>query len=218
MDLRWQWLVQGDAVTRGTAALLLAMSVASWVVILVQLLALARRRRQAPLGIAAFWQASDLPFAQALVQKQAIWLLPMVQAVQTAQAEAVAPATLAGQLALGDRLMRHLRAALQQVAGRLQWGQTLLASIGALAPFVGLLGTVWGIHHALSALTGVQQVSLDQLAGPVGEALVMTAAGLAVAIPAVLAYNLFGRRIALLEAELDGFAHDMHAHFSALPR
>lgn len=213
MDARWQWLAQGDAVTRGTAALLLAMSVASWVVILVQLLGLARRRRQAPQAMAAFWQAADLPFAQVLVEKQAPWLLPLVRAVQTAQAEAVAPATLAGQSALGDRLMRHLRAALQQVGGRLQWGQTLLASIGALAPFVGLLGTVWGIHHALAALTGVQQVSLDQLAGPVGEALVMTAAGLAVAIPAVLAYNLFGRRIALLEGELDGFAHDLHAHF-----
>lgn len=214
MDARWQWLAQGDAVTRGTAALLLAMSVASWVVILVQLVGLVRRRRQAPQAMEAFWQAVDLPFARVLLEKQAPWLLPLVRAVQTARTEASAPATLAGQSAQGDRLMRHLRVALQQVGGRLQWGQTMLASISALAPFVGLLGTVWGIHHALAALTGVQQVSLDQLAGPVGEALVMTAAGLAVAIPAALAYNLFGRSIALLDEALDGFAHDLHAHFA----
>ena len=215
MDTRWQWLVQGDAVTRGTAALLLVMSVLSWVVILAQMAALARRRRQAPQAMAAFWQAPDLAAASQRLQSAA-WLLPLVQAVQSAQAEAVAPATLAGQSGISDRLVRHLRNALQQVAGRLQWGQTLLASIGALSPFVGLLGTVWGIHHALSALTGVQQVSLDQLAGPVGEALIMTAAGLAVAIPAVLAYNLLGRSIALLEAQLDGFTHDLHAHFAAV--
>jgi len=214
MDARWQWLAQGDAVTRGTAALLLAMSVASWVVILVQLVGLVRRRRQAPQAMDAFWQAADLPFARVLLEKQGPWLLPLVQAVQTARTEASAEATLAGQSAQGDRLMRHLRVALQQVGARLQWGQTMLASISALAPFVGLLGTVWGIHHALAALTGVQQVSLDQLAGPVGEALVMTAAGLAVAIPAALAYNLFGRSIALLDEALDGFAHDLHAHFA----
>lgn len=214
MDARWQWLAQGDAVTRGTAALLLAMSVASWVVILVQLVGLVRRRRQAPQAMEAFWQAADLPFARVLLEKQGPWLLPLVQAVQAARTEASGQATLAGQSAQGDRLMRHLRVALQQVGGRLQWGQTMLASISALAPFVGLLGTVWGIHHALAALTGVQQVSLDQLAGPVGEALVMTAAGLAVAIPAALAYNLFGRSIALLDEALDGFAHDLHAHFA----
>ncbi|MDH1703514.1 MotA/TolQ/ExbB proton channel family protein [Comamonas terrigena] len=214
MDARWQWLAQGDAVTRGTAALLLAMSVASWVVILVQLVGLVRRRRQAPQAMGAFWQAADLPFARVLLEKQGPWLLPLVQAVQAARTEASAEATLAGQSAQEDRLMRHLRVALQQVGARLQWGQTMLASISALAPFVGLLGTVWGIHHALAALTGVQQVSLDQLAGPVGEALVMTAAGLAVAIPAALAYNLFGRSIALLDEALDGFAHDLHAHFA----
>ena len=214
MDTRWQWLSQGDAVTRSTAAVLLAMSVLSWVLILAKLWTLGRSRRQAAQAVAAFWQAPDLVVAQQLVQSCAAWLLPLVHAVHVAQTQALSPATLAGQAGARERLTRHLRAALQQVGSRLQWGQTLLASIGALAPFVGLLGTVWGIHHALGSLTGVQQVSLDQLAGPVGEALVMTAAGLAVAIPAVLAYNLFGRSIAVLEAEIDGFAHDLHAHFA----
>jgi biopolymer transport protein ExbB len=85
----------------------------------------------------------------------------------------------------------------------------VLASIGATAPFVGLFGTVWGIYHALIGLVGAGSLSLDQVSGPVGEALIMTAAGIAVAVPAVLAYNLFGSWIAACEAELEGYAHDL---------
>ena len=81
--------------------------------------------------------------------------------------------------------------------------------MGSTAPFVGLLGTVWGIHHALGALAGAEQITIERLAGPVGEALVMTAAGLSVAIPAVLAYNWFGRAIGRIEADLEGFARDL---------
>lgn len=99
----------------------------------------------------------------------------------------------------------------------MQWGQTLLATVGATAPFVGLLGTVWGIHHALATLAGSGQIGIEQLAGPVGEALVMTAAGLAVALPAVLAYNLMGRAAGQMEALLEGFAHDLLAQFGAGP-
>jgi biopolymer transport protein ExbB len=91
----------------------------------------------------------------------------------------------------------------------LQFGQVLLATVGSTAPFVGLLGTVWGIYHALTGLVGAGQVTIDKIAGPVGEALIMTAAGLAVAIPAVLAYNLFGRYINRIEADLEGFARDL---------
>jgi biopolymer transport protein ExbB len=102
-----------------------------------------------------------------------------------------------------------LRDALHGALGRLQWGQVLLATVGSTAPFVGLLGTVWGIYHALSAMAGAGQITIDRVAGPVGEALVMTAAGLAVAIPAVLAYNVFGRFIGRIEADLEGFARDL---------
>jgi len=90
-------------------------------------------------------------------------------------------------------------------------GLTFLASVGATAPFIGLFGTVWGIYHALVGLTGAQHVVLDKVAGPVGEALIMTAAGLFVAIPAVLAYNALTRGNRLVLAQLDGFAHDIHA-------
>jgi biopolymer transport protein ExbB len=92
---------------------------------------------------------------------------------------------------------------------KLQSGQVLLATVGSTAPFVGLLGTVWGIYHALGGISSGGQVSIDKLAGPVGEALIMTAAGLAVAIPAVLAYNVCGRVIGRIEADLEGFALDV---------
>ena len=103
----------------------------------------------------------------------------------------------------------RLRDSLHGVLARLQAGQVLLASVGAVSPFVGLFGTVWGVFHAMQAISQSGSAALDQVAGPVGEALIMTAAGLAVAIPAVLAYNLFGKRIAQIEADLEGFALDL---------
>jgi biopolymer transport protein ExbB len=95
------------------------------------------------------------------------------------------------------------------VLHKLQAGQVLLATVGATAPFVGLLGTVWGIYHALMGIAGAGQVSIDKISGPVGESLIMTAAGLAVAIPAVLGYNILGRFIGRIEADLEGFARDL---------
>jgi biopolymer transport protein ExbB len=114
-------------------------------------------------------------------------------------------------VAASDQLTRRLREGLQAVRSRLQFGQDLLATIGATAPFVGLLGTVWGIFHALTNLAVSAQYTLDKVAQPVGEALVMTAAGLAVAIPAVMAYNLMGRRLARMDSELEGLAYDLRA-------
>jgi biopolymer transport protein ExbB len=156
--------------------------------------------------VAAFWQAPG--WAQAEQRVQALdtqgVLMPLLQAVQQRPA-----ATLA---AAGDeraQLTRVLRDGLQQLGHRLQYGQILLATVGATAPFVGLLGTVWGIYLALTGMAASGQVAIDQITGPIGEALIMTAAGLAVALPAVLAYNVMGRRIGQLEAELEGFAHDL---------
>ena len=117
--------------------------------------------------------------------------------------------TLGDQSGRAHRLTRLLRDALAQAQQRLQWGQVVLASVGATAPFVGLLGTVWGIYHALMGMAAEGQVTIDKVSGPVGEALVMTAAGLGVAIPAVLAYNVLGRAAGRTEAALDAFAHDV---------
>jgi biopolymer transport protein ExbB len=133
-------------------------------------------------------------------------LLPLVQAQQQ-----LLPGTLGAQADVQAQRTRVLRDALHAVLHRLQSGQVLLATVGSTAPFVGLLGTVWGIYHALTAISGAGQLSIEQVAGPVGEALVMTAAGLAVALPAVLAFNVMGRVINRLEQELEGFAHDLRA-------
>jgi biopolymer transport protein ExbB len=197
-------LTEGDAISRLVAWVLLLMSIASWVVIAWKGLMLLRLGRSLSRGIAAFWQAPG--WAQAEQRVQALdasgVLMALLQAVQQRPV-----ATLA---AAGDeraQLTRVLRDALQQLGQRLQYGQILLATVGATAPFVGLLGTVWGIYLALAGMAG--QVALEQITGPIGEALIMTAAGLAVALPAVLAYNVMGRRIGQLEAELEGFAHDL---------
>ena len=212
----WQWLAQGDSVTKGTAAVMLVMSVLSWVVIVFKLWFMASAHRSVPKAIDAFWQMPNIAQAQAQVKaldRQAL-VLPMAEAINQPSAAADGP-SLAQNAAQGQRLMRSLRSALGGASRQLQWGQTLLATIGATAPFVGLLGTVWGIHHALGTLAGSGQVDIAQLAGPVGEALVMTAAGLAVALPAVLAYNLLGRAASTLEALLEGFAHDLQSQFGA---
>jgi len=117
--------------------------------------------------------------------------------------------TLEAHARVDSQLTRRLRDALHTVLGQLQFGQVLLASIGSTAPFVGLLGTVWGIYHALLGIAAAGSMSVDRVAAPVGESLVMTAAGLVVAIPAVLAYNVFGKMVAASEVQLEGFAHDL---------
>jgi biopolymer transport protein ExbB len=157
-------------------------------------------------GIAAFWQAPAWEAgARAATGFDASGLLqPLLAAGDTP-----APGTLAAASTPDQQHMRNLRAALDAVTRRLQFGQVVLATIGATAPFVGLLGTVWGIYLALLGIADATQVSLPQIAAPVGQALIMTAAGLAVAIPAVLGYNLLGRWIGRVESQLEGFANDL---------
>ena len=207
------WWRQGDAVTQGTALLLLAMSVASWVVILWKARVMRRALADVARCTAAFWQAPSLDVAVQRLQSfdREAFVLSMVVATKSVatRPDSAEQATLATSGSLSQQLTRVLRDALHGALGRLQWGQVLLATVGSTAPFVGLLGTVWGIYHALSAMAGAGQITIDRVAGPVGEALVMTAAGLAVAIPAVLAYNVFGRFIGRIEADLEGFARDL---------
>ncbi len=211
-------LTQGDAVSRAVAALLLAMSIASWVVILWKAWMLRGGTRDVLRSIAAFWQSPGLDEAAQRLQgfDRASLVRPAVVAVRQVAVDAQAGrAELAAHGSLAQRLTRALRDALHGALRRLQAGQILLATVGATAPFVGLLGTVWGIHRALATIA-VQTggFTIDKVAGPVGEALVMTAFGLAVAIPAVLAYNVFGRVVSRIEAELEGFAHDLLATFA----
>src|SRR4051794_39881734 len=201
-----QLLDQGDAVIRAVAVLLLAMSVSSWVVILWKLWMLRRAARDVGRGTALFWQSPSLEDAWHRVEAvdRDELVLPLIAATQVDGAGSLAAA--------GDRaqqLTRLLRDALHRVLDKLQFGQVLLATVGSTAPFVGLLGTVWGIYHALTGIASAGQITIDKVAGPVGESLIMTAAGLAVAIPAVLGYNIFGRFIGRIEADLEGFARDL---------
>jgi biopolymer transport protein ExbB len=197
---------QSDAIGKAVAILLLLMSIASWVVILWKTWMLRRAGGDVVRGVAAFWQAPTLDEAATRVAgfDRGQLVTPLIQATQLPAGDTLAAA---GERA--QQLTRTLRDALHAIMGRLQFGQVLLATIGSTAPFVGLLGTVWGIYHALIGIAGSGQISIERVAGPVGEALIMTAAGLAVAIPAVLAYNWFGRVIGRIEAELEGFARDL---------
>ena len=198
--------MQGDAVSWLVGVLLLIMSVASWVLILWKSWLLLRASRDVNRCTAAFWQSASLADAGQRLQAfdRESLVVPLIDATRLSVS-----ATLAGAGERSQQLTRVLRDALQQVLRKLQYGQIVLATVGAIAPFVGLLGTVWGIYQALIGMASAGQITIERIAGPVGEALVMTAAGLAVAIPAVLAYNVFGHRIGRLEADLEGFARDL---------
>lgn len=201
-----QLFLQGDAVSQTVALLLLAMSVGSWVVILWKSWFLHRAGSDVARSVAAFWRAASVEDAVRSLNafdRDAL-VLPLVHATKM---EAGGTLAAVGEKSL--QLTRVLRDALHAGLAKLQFGQVLLATVGSTAPFVGLLGTVWGIYHALIGIANAGQVTIDKISGPVGEALIMTAAGLAVAIPAVLAYNVFGRRIGRIEAELEGFARDL---------
>lgn len=205
----WQHWQQADSLSRLVVLVLLAMSVATWVVVITKWRWLHGAGRTCDLAVSAFWRADAWDEGEAAVRAHdpAGWIWPLVLAAR--QAQEPAGSGLTQQAGLAQLVTRALREALGSASARLHWGQTLLATVGATSPFVGLLGTVWGIVLALQSMASESQMTLEKISGPVGEALVMTAAGLAVAIPAVLAYNLFGRRAAAVESALDAFAHDL---------
>ena len=196
-----------DGVGRAVALLLLAMSVSAWVLILWKGWVLRRAAGDIARAVPAFWDAASLDDGRsrlAALDRERV-LLPLLDAV--AMQPAAGTLETSGQLE--SQLTRRLRDALHRCLAHLQFGQVLLASVGSTAPFVGLFGTVWAIYHALVGVAAAGSISIDKVSGPIGEALVMTAAGIAVAVPAVLAYNVFGKRVSDCEAELEGFAHDL---------
>jgi biopolymer transport protein ExbB len=204
----WQEYWQlSDGVGRAVAVALLLMSIAAWVLIFWKAWVLRRAGGDIARAVPMFWSAATLDDGRdrlASLDRERV-LLPLLDAA-TAQPAA---GTLESGTTRESQLTRRLRDALHRGLAHLQFGQVLLASVGSTAPFVGLFGTVWGIYHALAGIADAGQLTIDKVAGPVGEALIMTAAGIAVAVPAVLAYNLFGKWVAASEAELEGFAHDL---------
>ncbi len=205
---------QADGLSRAVAWLLLAMSLASWYFILLKAFRTWRTRAAARQWLPQFWKAASMEEAtrQLTANDPERVFAPLAERCLATQN--VAADSLEGKVDRSELLTRTLRNEINGVASRLEGGLTLLASIGSTAPFVGLFGTVWGIYHALQSLAGNQQILIDKIAGPVGEALIMTGAGLAVAVPAVLAYNFLTRANRLTLAEVDGFAHDLHAYLT----
>jgi len=209
---------QGDIVTKSVAVLLLLMSLASWMVIITKALNLRRLAAQAS-ATESFWHSAD--FADGLARFGAdpanpFRLLTLAGSEASAHVQhqdGQAKPQLHDTLDLSDWVTRCLRNSMDDITAQMQSGLAVLASVGSTAPFVGLFGTVWGIYHALLAIGLNGQASIDKVAGPVGESLIMTALGLAVAIPAVLGYNALVRGNKSVIGKLNRFAHDLHAYF-----
>jgi biopolymer transport protein ExbB len=205
---------QGDWVTKGVAILLLVMSLSSWIVILIKTLDLLKYKK---IGRSAedFWHSED--FAAGLSKLDNDPANPFRQlAIEGREATAHhrnTKAHLHDSLDVSDWVTRSLRNTMDEFTSRLQSGLAILASVGSTAPFIGLFGTVWGIYHALLAIGTAGQATIDKVAGPIGESLIMTALGLAVAIPAVLGYNALVRGNKGVLQKLNRFAHDLHAYF-----
>ena len=205
---------QGDWVTKAVATLLLVMSLASWIVILIKALDVFKYKSLAQ-RTETFWHSAD--FATGLQGLGAQKDNPFVQ-LATAGREATAhhrntQTQLHDTLDISDWISRTLRNSIDDSTARFHSGLAVLASVGSTAPFVGLFGTVWGIYHALVGIGASGQATIDKVAGPIGEALIMTALGLAVAIPAVLGYNALVRGNKSILTKLNRFAHDLHAYF-----
>jgi biopolymer transport protein ExbB len=209
---------QGDLVTHATALILALLSLASWSVILGKLLTSWRGSRSLERALSSFWNANSLPEALEALRRDdhsGIFAGLALTGAHAAQAhQQNAARGIGAGVNASEFVTRAMRSHIVHSQAQVEKGLTFLASVGSTAPFIGLFGTVWGIYHALVGLSGATQVVLDKVAGPVGEALIMTAAGLFVAIPAVLAYNALTRANRLVAVHLDGFAHDLHAYLT----
>ncbi len=206
---------QGDAISHTVVWALLLLSIISWYYILSKLWSSWRIRKSAR-ALEGFWKAPTMTDAIATLKLSDSECVYAPLAAQSVEAANLSPqaGSLNANSDPGELITRTLRQEMNRVSARLESGLTLLASVGSTAPFIGLFGTVWGIYHALVNVSASGSVQIDKVAGPVGEALIMTAGGLAVAIPAVLAYNAFTRVNRVTLAELDAFAHDLHAYLT----
>jgi len=206
--------IQGDFVTRAVAVLLIGMSLASWMVMFIKALDILKFKKHAR-AARDFWHSED--FSAGLSKLGQDPSNPFRHlALEGSEATAHhrnTKAHLHDSLDVSDWVTRCLRNCIDEFTARLQAGLAILASVGSTAPFIGLFGTVWGIYHALVAIGASGQSTIDKVAGPIGEALIMTALGLAVAIPAVLGYNALVRGNKSILNNLNSFAHDLHAYF-----
>jgi biopolymer transport protein ExbB len=198
----------GDFVAKGTLIIMVIMSLVTWYILVMKLLDQRKLMNSAKLVGQKFWSAGSV--------REAVDKLPKDDTYRSIAEDGLRAQQHLESRAAGDRVGLHewvtmsLQRSLDSINLNLSGGLAVLATIGSTAPFVGLFGTVWGIYHALVAIGVSGQASIDKVAGPVGEALIMTAIGLAVAVPAVMAYNWLGRRNKQIQADLNGFTADLH--------
>ena len=199
---------QGDFVAKGTLIILLLMSLFSWYIILLKIWDQRKLGQSAKLAEQKFWTAGSI--------KEAVERLPKGDAFRAVAEDGMRAAShhegrLTDRIDLHEWITMSLQRSVDGINSNLTSGLAFLATVGSTAPFVGLFGTVWGIYHALVAIGVSGQASIDRVAGPVGEALIMTAIGLAVAVPAVMGYNWLIRRNKSLQESLRNFSGDLHA-------
>jgi biopolymer transport protein ExbB len=196
-----------DGVAKGVLVLLVLMSMGSWYIIIVKIIEQAKINRQARLAAKSFWTAGSVRQGADTLDTASPFRFIAESGIEATKKHG-------GLLELVDLntwITMSIQRAMERVQSRLQDGLAFLATVGSTAPFVGLFGTVWGIYHALTAIGIAGQASIDKVAGPVGEALIMTAIGLAVAVPAVLGYNWLVRRNKSAMDEVRAFGNDLHS-------
>jgi biopolymer transport protein ExbB len=204
LEAMWK---SGDFVSKGTLIILVIMSMGSWYIMIVKVYEQAKLFRQAGEVQATFWQAGSVQDGASTLKEGSPFRFIAHGGVNATTHH---EGKLLEQIDLNTWVTMSIQRAVDQVSSRLQDGLAFLATVGSTAPFVGLFGTVWGIYHALTAIGIAGQASIDKVAGPVGEALIMTAIGLAVAVPAVLGYNWLVRRNKVALEHLRAFSADLH--------
>jgi len=205
LDALWK---TGDFVAKGTLMILVVMSMGSWYIIVIKLFEQSKLFRQARAVTDSFWNAETIQKGIGTLEKGSAFGFIAETALKASQHHG---GKLAESIDHNTWVMMQIQRSIENVQSRLQDGLAFLATVGSTAPFVGLFGTVWGIYHALTAIGIAGQASIDKVAGPVGEALIMTAIGLAVAVPAVLGYNWLVRRNKAAMEQVRGFSAEVHA-------
>ncbi|PUE14406.1 biopolymer transporter ExbB [Limnohabitans sp. MMS-10A-160] len=198
---------QGDLVAKGTLLILVLMSMGSWYVIFTKFAEQAKLNKQAKAAQASFWSANTVAQGKDTLEEGSAFRFIAEKGLEGASKHT----GLLGAVDFNEWVTMSIQRAIGNVQSRMQDGLAVLATVGSTAPFVGLFGTVWGIYHALVKIGMSGQASIDKVAGPVGEALIMTAIGLAVAVPAVLGYNFLVRRNKAVMEQVNAFGSDLHA-------
>ena len=198
---------QGDFVAKGTLLILIIMSMGSWYVIFTKYAEQAKINKQAKQAQDNFWSAGSVAQGKDTLSEDSAFRFIAEKGLEGASKHT----GMLGAIDFNDWVTMNIQRAIGNVQSRMQDGLAFLATVGSTAPFVGLFGTVWGIYHALVKIGMSGQASIDKVAGPVGEALIMTAIGLAVAVPAVLGYNWLVRRNKAAMEEINAFGSDLHS-------